>query len=166
MDLRERYDYPASTPALVYGMLTDQEFLEGVAAATGAREWQVTVHEVPGGGVRTRVHRVLPPMVPDFVRTFVGDQVDVIEEVTYHPTPSGHRGELDVRILRAPVRMRGGVALDFSDPGALHRIEGTIKASVPFIGGRIERAAGEAVRAAARKQHQVGVEWLRRHQSR
>ncbi len=162
MELRQDTTYPAD-PATVFALLTDESFLGEVAQASGARSHDTTV-EREQDTVRTRLHMVMPPRVPDFARAMVGDSIDVVQTITWGPAaPDGSRsGEVGVEIARAPVRMRGTVELTPSGGDTRCAVRGEVKASVPFVGRRIEQAAEQAVRQAFETQDRLAKERLTR----
>ncbi len=160
MDLRIDLHYPAG-PEEVLAMLSDEAFLGRVATATGSLSHEASAR-IDGDRVSTRLHRVLPPRVPDYVRRFVGDTLDVIETIEWAAAlpDSSRTGRLEVVIAKAPVHMHGSTTLARNAAATRQVIEFEVRANLPFIGGKIERSAADAVRAAARKQEQVGAEWL------
>jgi Protein of unknown function (DUF2505) len=101
-------------------------------------------------------------MVPDFVRSFVGDSLDVRETIAWGaPAADGSRsGSAAVEIAKAPVQMRGTTSLVPDGAGSLQVLDCSVKASVPFIGGKIEKAAGDAVTMGARQQEKAAARWL------
>ena len=161
MDLRMELRYPA-TPDAVGAMLGDRAFHARVAEGTGALSYDVETAPTADGGLHVRLFRRMPPVVPDFVRRFVGDSLDVTETNDWEPpAPDGSRtGRIAVDIDRTPLQMRGTTALSVDGDGTLHVIAVTLKASVPFIGAKIEESAAGAVRLGARKQEEVAREWL------
>lgn len=160
MDLRVDLRY-AADPVTVMAMLAEEEFQSRVAVATGALSHEATT-TVDGETVSTRLRRVLPPMVPDYARRFVGDTLDVEQTIDWAPArPDGSRaGRVTVVIARVPVQMQGSTLLAPHAQGSRQVVDCQVRASVPFIGGKIERAAADAVRAAARKQEEVAADWL------
>lgn len=151
---------------VVFAMLSDEAYVRRKAEAMGALEHDVTVTGLSSGGARIRLVRTLPSVVPDFVRPFVGETIDVEQtEEWAGPGPDGSRqGELKARISAAPVTLTGSMSLLPADDGAtIHRVQATVKARVPFIGGRIEHAISEVILLAARKEEEVGASWLAGH---
>jgi Protein of unknown function (DUF2505) len=166
MDLRSELHYDAD-PATVFTMLTDQAFLARKAEATGAVRHEASVSR-HGDRVTVRLLRVLPPEVPDFVRRFVGDTIDLDQVDVWEPAASdGSRtGSIRIMMAGAPVTLTGGMSLVPSGVGTATSIDGRVKASVPLVGGKIERAVHDALVKAARIEEQVGRAWLAGERSR
>lgn len=160
MDLNREYTYDAS-PTEVYAMFIDQAFVERRLDATGALSRSAALTP-EGGGVQIVTQRVLPPHVPDFVRKFVGESIE-LDEVEHwgEAGPDGSRtGTVHVDIKGAPVKLDAVTALRPTATGSVYTVTGTIKASVPLFGRKIEDATGPAVTAALDKEAEVGRTWL------
>jgi hypothetical protein len=155
--------HEASDPATVFAMMTDTTFQDRVCRATGALDHEVSVEEFDDGGATITTRRTMPTdRVPDFVRTFVG-QTLVVEEIDdWGPAaPDGSReGTVVVEIKGAPVRLAGSLALRPAGGGSVHAVDGDVKASVPLVGGRIEKAIEPALQAAITVQQREGTAWL------
>ncbi|MGA7687842.1 MAG: DUF2505 domain-containing protein [Jiangellales bacterium] len=153
--------FPADADA-VFAMLTDEQYVMRKATAMGALEHDVSVTPLAGGGARIRLERTLPAMVPDFVRPLVGDTIRVVQTEDWGPArPDGARtGRMTATISAAPVNLSGELTLEPSDGSSIHRIEADVRAKVPFVGAKIEKAIGEVILLAARKEEQVGAAWL------
>lgn len=161
MQVSAQITYPAD-PQAVFAMLTDEAFLTKVCESTGAVRHEVGV-DLHGGGATVTTRRDLPTdQVPDFVRRFVGDTLTVVRVDQWGPAaPDGSRsGTLTVDIAGAPVRLTGTLTLTVQDHGTFEDVEGELKASVPFIGGKVEQAAEPAIRSGLRKEEQLGHAWL------
>jgi hypothetical protein len=157
-----RYD---ADPATVFDMLTDAAFQERKCAATGALESEVEIERFPDGGATIRTRRTMPTdQIPDFARTFVGRTLDVVQVDDFGaPDVDGRReGNVIVEIKGAPVRFAGSLALGPSPAGTLETVDGDVKASVPLVGGRLERALEPALQAAIRVEQREGIAWLAR----
>ncbi|KQX65643.1 DUF2505 domain-containing protein [Angustibacter sp. Root456] len=152
----------AADPDRVFEMLLDPAFHEKVCLATGALDHSVDVEPADGGATITTTRKLPADGLPDFVRTFVGETLDVMR-VDHWGSPGSdgtRRGTIVVEIQGTPVRLTGTVTMHAGGPGTLEEVEGDLKAAVPLLGGKIERAAEPAVRAAVSKEQEVGNEWL------
>jgi len=155
-----RYD---ADPAAVFAMLTDAAFQERKCAATGALESEVEIERFHDGGATIRTRRTMPTdQMPDFARSFVGRSVDVVQVDDFGAPDGGGRreGTVVVEIKGAPVRFAGSLVLGASPEGTLETVDGDIKASVPLVGGRMERALEPALRSAIRVEQREGTAWL------
>jgi hypothetical protein len=156
-----RYD---ADPQAVFAMICQAEFQERKCAANGAISYQVDISPDDTGAVVT-THRELPTAgVPDFVRSLVGPTLRVTQVDRWGPAgPDGsRRATTSVQIDGAPVRFSGTLHLHAEGAGSVQAMDGELKASVPLVGSRIEKAAEPAIRAAVRAEQRTATDWLAR----
>jgi hypothetical protein len=156
----------AATPQEVFAMLIDRAFQDEVCLATGALRHTVSI-EASGDGTRITTERTLPSdQLPDFVRRFAGDTLTVRRVDDWRPADGGgagaggRNGTVVVEITGAPVRLTGRVSLAATGAITREQVTGDLKAAVPLIGGKVERAAEAPIRAAIAKEHEIGARWL------
>ncbi len=155
-----RYD---ADPATVFAMLTDPDFQERKCTATGALEHEVGIEEYDDNSASIRTERVMPTdQVPDFVRTFVGQTLTVVQVDDWQAAAAdgSREGTVVVEIKSAPVRLAGSMTLRPDGTGTRQTVDGDLKASVPLVGGRIEKAVEPALKAALRVEQREGRTWL------
>lgn len=163
MRLNAEITYPGADPDVVFAMMTDRAFQERKCAATGSVVYEVEVHAPEDGSARITTHRTLPTdEIPEFVRRLVGGTVRVVEHGHWQQTDGSglRRGTIEVAISGSPVMLRGRIGLQWSGDRTVYHVAGELKASVPLIGGRIERAAEPAIRAGIRVEERTGRQWL------
>jgi hypothetical protein len=161
MKITERIDY-AAAPAAVFAMLTDPAFQEAKCIEAGSQRHESTVTPA-GDGARIVTQRDLPAdNLPDFVRSIVGDTLSVTETYDWGaPADDGGRdGRLVVEVAGAPVALRAKVRLVPGGGTTAMTIDGDLKASIPLLGGKVEKAAAPAVIHAIRGEGRTGARWL------
>lgn len=161
MDLNTTLRFPAE-PVTVFEMLIDPGYIAGKAEAANAIRHEVSV-ERDGERATIRLLRVMPPDVPDFVRRLVGETIDLDQTDVWNAAEAdGSRdGTISIDMRDAPVTLRGTMRLaPDGTVGAALDLSGTIKASVPLVGGKVERAVHDALMSAARREEEVGRDWL------
>ena len=156
--LSARLDFPAD-PVAAYALVTDESYVRAVAAATGGEQIEVSVEPTPDGGAVVTSARVLPATLPSYARALVGDTLALTEVRSYGPAdPDGSRtGTVTVTFEGAPVRIDGTLSLAPTATGSACAMEASVKASVPFVGGKIESFAAEQVRAFLAKETEVAL---------
>ncbi|MEJ5914155.1 DUF2505 domain-containing protein [Pseudokineococcus sp. 1T1Z-3] len=155
--------YPASADA-VAAMLADTAFVDARDAATHALEHSSSVEGSADGAFVVRSSRAMPTDgAPAVARRFVGDTL-VLEQtdVWSEPAADGSRtGTMTIEVPGAPVALRASLRLDAQPDGSsVETMEGDLKASVPLVGGALEKAAEPLVRSAIRSEERVGRQWL------
>jgi Protein of unknown function (DUF2505) len=164
VQLTATIEYSAE-PGRVFAMLTDQAFQEEVCRATGALKHEVGIEDSADGGVTITTSRTLPSdPLPDFVRKFAGETLTVRRVDRWGPAADdGSRdGTVVVEITGTPVRLTGRITLAADGDGAREQVGGDLKAAIPFIGGKVEKAAQAPILAAIDKEQEVGTDWLAR----
>ena len=164
MRVEEEIRYSAR-PDEVAAMLADPGFVERKCAVTGALSHDAEVVGDASGAFTVTTRRTMPTdAVPDIARSFVKDGLEVRQvEAWEAPAADGTRaGTITVEVVGAPLRLNGTVRLEPDGAGTVERLSADLKASVPLIGGKLEKAAAPAFLAAIRKEQEVGTAWLAR----
>ena len=160
VDAEIRYTAP---PDAVGTMLADPEFVDRKCAATGALRHTARVDGDASGAFTVTTVRTMPTNTfPDVARKLVGKTVDITETDSWDAAAAdgSRRGTVVVTISGAPLKLDGTLSLDADGTGARQTIGGDLKASVPIIGGKLERASEPALKMAIRSEEKVGAAWL------
>ncbi len=163
MRITTSYEYPAS-PQDVFAMMADPAFQAAKCEATHPLSH---TESVTPKWDQTEIFtaRVLPTDgFPDFARSMIGPKVKVTETLMWSPASvDGSRtGTITIGIGDAPVGMKGTLRLSPTAAGSRVDIDGELKARIPLVGGRVEKAAEGPIRAAIDKEQEVGRAWLAR----
>ena len=155
----------AGTVDEVHALLTDRAFQEAKCdATTDGGTYSVDVGQ-GRGGERVRTERQLPSDgLPDVARSFVGDHLTIVEVIDWNgPGADGSReGAVDIHVKGAPLTIKGTLRLVPNGAGTAEVLDADLKANVPLIGGKLERAASEPIRAAIDIEVNLLREWLAR----
>jgi hypothetical protein len=140
-------------------MPVDRSFQEQVCEATGALRHEVQIEQDDGAAVITTRRELPTDDIPDYARGFVGTTLDVVRVDRWEaPAADGSReGTINLEIKGAPIRLHGTLGLRPDDAGCEEAITGDLKASIPLLGGKMEKAAEPALMSAIRKEEQVGL---------
>ena len=161
MRITETITYHA-TVEVVYAMKTNPAFQERKCADSGALHHDVAVRQNGTGALVVTRRDLSTEGLPDFVKSIVGARLSITETYQWGaPRADGSReGTLTVEAAGAPVAMRGTVHLEPVQDGTNLNIDGDLKAHIPLIGGRIEKAAAPAFIRALRSEHESARRWL------
>ncbi len=154
----------AATPQEVFAVLTDQAFQEAKCAATAAIKYTASVKESGGGAVIT-TERILPSDdLPDFAKNMVGETLKVVETQTWGAASAdGSRtGTVEMTVSGVPVALNGTLALAAGGPGSVEHLDAELKAKIPLVGGKIEKAAAKPIEEAINIEAATVKEWLAR----
>ena len=159
-----RYEQHFSAdPATVMAMLRHPDYVREKGERTGSTEVTVDVAEAPDGGVVITSTRTMPAEVPSYAAPFVGDSITITETQTWTaPAQDGSARAAVTVEFDSPLAYRGTISLSPVADGVAMSNEGEFKASVPFVGGKVERVAAEMTEKYLAKEATVGAEWLSR----
>lgn len=163
MKIATTIDY-AATPQEVFAVLSDAKFQEAKCAATAAIRHSASVKTVGDRTVIT-TERVLPSDdLPDFARSMVGETLKVTETQDWGPASDdgSRQGTVEMGVAGAPISLKGTLTLRPDGDGTVETLDAELKAKVPLVGGKIEKAAAPPIEEAIAIEHQTAVEWLKR----
>ncbi|HEX5523727.1 MAG TPA: DUF2505 domain-containing protein [Pedococcus sp.] len=161
MRITKAAEYHA-TPEEVFAVLSDKAFQNAKCAATAAIEHEATV-EANGERTLITTERVLPSHgLPEFARSLVGPTLKVVETQDWGPASAdgSREGTVDMEVVGAPMSLKGTIRLEPGGPGTLEHIDAELKAKVPLMGGKIEKAAAPSIQEAIDIEVQTAHEWL------
>jgi hypothetical protein len=163
MKISALIDY-AATPHEVFAMLADEDFQNHKCAATGAHRYTVSITERDGRTIILSTRDMPSDGFPSFVKSMVGDTLAVTETQDWGPpnTDGARHGRLTVEIAAAPVALHGTLSLAAGGQGCVESVNGELRAKIPLIGSKVERAAAPAVQSAIRVESENGKAWLQR----
>lgn len=145
------YDAPA---AAVFAMLVDPAFRERVGVATGALSCEATFE---AGRLVVREEQAVAG-VPSFAKKLVGDSTSVVHTEVWDAAGTG--ASFEIETPGKPTHIAGRVTLTESGGRTTHRFDLDVTASVPLIGGKIEKLVAELTGAGFDTEREVGTAWL------
>lgn len=149
-----RYDAAADD---VVTMLTDPAYWDAVAVATGAISSTARV-EAQGEATKVVVDQQQEVVgVPSFAKKFVGDSTQAIKTQVWR----GHTASFDVETPGKPTRITGTATVAEQGSGSVLTYDLDVKASVPLVGGKLERLVAELTTQGFDKEQAAGAAWLR-----
>ncbi len=150
-------------PAATFALLTDPGYVEDVATTTGGTEAEVSCTPSDDGGATVVSARTLPAELPSYAKALVGDHVRITETRVFGPAAAdGSRdGTVSVDFAGAPMSAEGTLRLE---PGpdwvTVTTVSMSLKASVPFVGGKIEKFAAEEIEKYLAKEQDLAHDRL------
>ena len=156
--LVSRLDIPRD-PRAAFLLLSDPDYVQEVASRTGGRDVKVTITSGDDGTVVIVSARTLPAKVPSYAKAFIGEHIRLTETRTLGPADDdGTRsGTLVVDFHGAPARVAGPMTLSGEDSLSALAVDLQVKASVPFVGGKVESFISDQIQASMRKEAEVAA---------
>ena len=155
------FDY-AATPEDVFAMLADPAFQAAKIEATHPLSHTESV--TPKGEqteiVTSRV--ISTDGFPDFAKSMIGPKLRVTETIVWsRGSADGSRtGTIAIAIGDAPIGLTGTLRMAPGGSGTRIDLDGDLKAKIPLLGGKVEKAAEAPVLGAIEKEQEVGSRWL------
>lgn len=151
-----RYDAP---PASVLAMRLDPAYRALLAEAAGVDD--STTRIARDGETTTVVIEQERPTqgVPGFARKFVGDFTHTVIRESW----TGTAGTFEVETPGKPMHVAGSVSAAPQGEGTVVVFDLEAAASVPLIGGRLERLTAELTSEGLSLEQELGERWLAEH---
>jgi carbon monoxide dehydrogenase subunit G len=155
MRFRHELSYDAP-PADVLAMIGDPLFWDRVGEANAALSCTATVG-TEGETTRVTIDQEQKVVgVPSFAKKFVGESTRAIITQVWH----GQQASYEVETPGKPTHVTGTASLAESGAGSTLTYDLEVKASVPLIGGKLEKLVVDLTTEGFDKEHAVGAAWL------
>ena len=149
------------TPGAVLAMLQDGDYVRQRCDRTGSQDTTVDITGTPGQDCVVKSVRVLP--TPASAKAFVGDTITVTETQTWSaPQADGSASATTIVEFGGPMVFNGTLTLTGAGDSTTVGTSGDFKASIPFMGGKMEKAALEQTERYLKAEEGIGQEWLSR----
>ncbi len=127
--------------------MTDPDFLAELMAASGSLRPVVDVAQT-GNQTTVTIQREFEGQWPSLVAPLIGETLVISEVRTWQsPTAEGEiAGTLEMHVKGQPVSMNGSIRVSPTPSGCTARINGEIRARLPFIGGMVENIVLEQLK--------------------
>lgn len=163
MKITEAADLDGSVEE-VFAMRATEAFQDEKCARSSPLRHSVAIHHE---GDRTIIHTVramATEALPEAARRATGAELNVDETQDWGPPAADGSRSADVwiRLRGLPVTLTGTLTLSPNGSGTHQALEGSLRAAVPIVGGRIEHYAALAITRGFDIEAQVVGEWLNR----
>lgn len=155
MRLRHELAYDAP-PADVLAMMGDPLFWDKVGEANDVLSWTPTVGTE---GETTRVvieEEQRTAGVPSFARKIVGESTRVVITQAWR----GLQADYEIATPGKPTHVHGTATIAENAGGSTLTYDLEVKASVPLIGGKLEKLVAEMIADGFDTEQRVGAAWL------
>lgn len=149
----------SADPATVMTMLRDPDYVRTKAERTGGHDVTVEVTDTADGGVTISSTRTMPAEVPSYAKSFVGDSLTITEVQVWGPLAADGTAAAAVTVdFHAPISYKGSITMAATAGGTRLTNAGEFKASVPFVGGKVERLCADQIDASITREAVVAAE--------
>lgn len=166
MEMNDTIEYRGSVED-VFAMLTDEAFQARKCVETKAVRHEVKIHQNGDSTVIDTKRAVPTDRFPDFARRIVGRTITIVQQDVWHPAAAdGSRsGTIHVTVEGVPIWLKGTLLMQPTSEGTHEEIKGTLHASIPLVGGRLEHACMPALEGAVNAEERVGRQWLQEREA-
>ncbi len=148
-------------PETLFKLLANEEFILAKCAATGSLTATASISPGTDGSMTLVSTRVLPADLPGPAKSLVGDTITVTETQVWTPTDTNGSRTAQVSVeFSGPMKFEGRLQLTPTPTETTITTTGKFTASVPFIGGKIEKVAAEQTTRYLNAEERVARERL------
>lgn len=140
----------------VRAMLLAPAFWDKVAGVTGALSSKTTVTEAGGSVTTVTEEDQKVAGVPGFAKKFVGESTRAIKTLVW----SGDKATFKVDTPGKPTSLSGTATLSSSGSTTKLRYDLDVKASVPLVGGKLEKLVADLTTEGFTSEEKAGAAWL------
>ncbi len=162
MDLQTEYRFEAD-PSAVFAMFTDPEYQRQKLVDAGHTRVEV-VECGPGADgktVRIVTRRTVTVDVPGVLKRVLTPTNTVTQTDEWGPEKNGVRtGTWKVDIKGIPIHLSGTMRLEAGKAGSVEKITGVAKASLPLVGGKLEKLAAGNFNESTAQEQDFSNRWL------
>jgi hypothetical protein len=162
MELQTEYRFEADTDA-VFAMFTDPEYQRQKQVDAGHSDVEILECGPAQDGTTVRIvsRRTVAVDVPGVLKRVLSPTNTVTQTDEWSPEQEGARaGVWHVDIKGIPIRLSGTMLLEADEGGSVETIAGTVKASVPLVGGKLEKLAYSNFIDSTAQEQDFADRWL------
>ncbi len=164
MQISFEHPYDAD-PVTVFAMLTNRDYLQAKVDELGHGPGEVLeCYPLDSGGWRLVTTRVVEIEVPGFAAKFIQPTNTMKQTDEWGPDIGGVReGTWKAEARGVPISLSGTMRLEPRGTGSVEFIDGTIKANVPLVGGKLEKLVFHGVEDNIGHELAFNRAWLAAH---
>ena len=161
MDVQTQYEFTAKVDA-VMAMFGDPEYQRQKLIDAGHTNIEVPECGLADdGSLRIVSRRTVAVDVPGALKRILKPTNTVTQTDVWQPGKRGPRsGTWTVEIKGIPIHLSGTMQLAAKGSGSVETIEGVLKASVPLVGGKLEKLAHSNFLESTAQEQDFSARWL------
>ncbi|MCO1579323.1 DUF2505 domain-containing protein [Crossiella sp. SN42] len=155
------YSFPA---ARVAATMVDETYLRDRLAAVGGTKAELLSLDVSGAETVLKLRQGIPSdKLPALVRTLISGDLVIERAETWLATGEGATAVVNATVPGAPATIGCSISISPDRAGCRVRAKLTVSVSLPFVGGKVEKAIIEQVQRLLTTEHEFTERWLREH---
>ncbi|MEI2718191.1 MAG: DUF2505 domain-containing protein [Candidatus Nanopelagicales bacterium] len=154
-------DHYSATPAQIMAMLSDPDYAPGKYQDLGDVSFTVENHEPNDGGLNVTVDREVASNMPDLAKKVLGETTKMKQTEVWRADGDGYVGNMTIEA--SPVVIAVNNTIRPAGDGSDWTSDFEVKASVPLVGGKIEKMVVEETKQSLVKELAFNESWLANH---
>jgi hypothetical protein len=162
MDLQTEYRFDAD-PEAVFEMFSDPDYQRQKLVDAGHTHVEIVECGPGAGGATFRIvtRRTVAVDVPGVLKRVLSPTNTVTQTDEWAAEQEGVRtGTWKVDIKGVPIHLSGTMQLVAAETGCVEAISGTAKASLPLVGGKLEKLAAGNFNDSTAQEQDFSDRWL------
>lgn len=145
---RHSFDQPAAT---VMKMYADRAFFDRKYKEVAALECELLDEQKSAAGCSVRYRLVMKSdaPLPAVAKKILGDTVKMVQQDAWDLNK--RTGRIDIEISNAPIKLFADMSLIEENGKAVNVQSWTVTCNIPLIGGKIEAAIAQDIKAKSRR---------------
>ncbi|GAA4001703.1 DUF2505 domain-containing protein [Allokutzneria multivorans] len=154
------HEFPFPAPALL-AALTDADYLRARLAAVGGGKAELLSHESTDGESKAVLKQGVPAdKLPSFVRTLINGDLVIERTERWRAAGEGAVGTVVASVPGAPASINCSLQLRPSGTGSQLLSSLEVRVSLPFVGGKVEKAIVEQIGKLLDAENTFTLSWL------
>lgn len=155
--------YPA-TPSQIMAMLQDADYAAAKYEALGDIKFEVLEHTPGDGSLTVKVEREVDANLPGAAKKVLGETNHMVQTETWSADGDGFDGNLGIDSPGKPLTITATETIaPVGDTESDWTVNFEFKASIPFIGGKIEKMVADETKTSLAKEFAFNKGWLADH---
>ncbi|MFZ1363208.1 MAG: DUF2505 domain-containing protein [Candidatus Nanopelagicales bacterium] len=140
-----------------FGLISDAAYQKEKNEKTGGSDVEATRTDLDNGGVQLVVTRTLPAEVPSFAKKLVGETIETTQTDTWDAAneDGSRNGRTEIEFKGSPMSVTGTYKIANDGSGSKMTMNFEAKASVPLIGGKIEKVVVEQTNRSVEAEQKI-----------
>lgn len=157
----DRYE---ATPDQMIAMMSDPDYLNAKYEALGDLEYEVVEQEAGDGTLTLKVDRTMAANLPSVAKKVLGDTSRLVQTENWDTSGDVKTATITIEAPGKPVSISGEFKLEpVGDAQCDYTASFEVKASVPLVGGKIEKIVAGETKDSLVKEEAFNSQWLAEH---
>lgn len=138
----------SDTPAAVYALITDADFLQDRMVAGGGIDPKVISVETADGVTTVVTQQSIPAdALPSMVSSMLGGDPVTERTEAWRSNGDGYVADFSLTVKGAPASVKGTMTLTATGAGSAFVVNGTATVPIPMFGAKLESVISEQIGA-------------------